>query len=284
MNSVKGKMMRLFLQLLAVVAVSLVGGQVVMAVEGNPWFTLALGVLTALVTLVVYWWVVRLTERRPATDLTRKGVFAGLGGGTLLGVLLFACVIVNIAFLGYYKVDGMGSVTGAVGLFGFMAAAAVTEEVLFRGVLFRFIEKGAGTWIAVVISSVLFGLWHLPNPNASLLGIAIITVGAGGLLAAAYTATRSLWLPIGIHFGWNFAASAIFSTEVSGNGTPAGLLDATTSGPLLVTGGDFGPEASLYSLVFLVLATAVYLWVTRRRRNLVPMRRSDRVTAATLTE
>ena len=274
--------MKLFLQLLAVMVAGVVGGQVVMLVEGDPWLTLALGLLTALVTLVLYWWVVRLTEGGTVTDVTRKGVVAGLGGGTLVGLLLFASVIVNIAFLGYYEVDGMGSVTGAVGLFGFMAAAAVTEEVLFRGVLFRFIERGAGTWIAVVASSVLFGLWHLPNPNASLLGIAIITVGAGGLLAAAYMATRSLWLPIGIHFGWNLAASAIFSTEVSGNGTPAGLLDATTSGPLLVTGGDFGPEASLYSLVFLVLATVVYLWVARRRRNLVPMRRSDRVEATTL--
>lgn len=274
--------MKLFPQLLAVVVAGVVGGQVVMLVEGDPWLTLGLGLLTALVTLALYRWVVRLTEGGTVTDVTRKGVVAGFGGGTLVGLLLFTCVIVNIAFLGYYEVDGLGSVTGAVGLFGFMAAAAVTEEVLFRGVLFRFIERGAGTWIAVVASSVLFGLWHLPNPNASLLGIAIITVGAGGLLAVAYMATRSLWLPIGIHFGWNLAASAIFSTEVSGNGTPAGLLDATTSGPLLVTGGDFGPEASLYSLVFLVLATLAYLWVARRRRNLVPMRRSDRVDAATL--
>lgn len=276
--------MKLFLQLLAVMVAGLVGGRAVMAVEGDPWLTFGLGLLTAVLTLVLYRWVLRLTKDETVTDVTREGVFAGLGGGTLVGVLLFACVIVNIAFLGYYKVDGMGSPTGAVGLFGFMAAAAVTEEVLFRGVLFRFIERGAGTWIAVVASSVLFGLWHLPNPNASLLGIAIITVGAGGLLAVAYVATRSLWLPIGIHFGWNFAASAIFSTEVSGNGTPAGLLDATTSGPLLITGGDFGPEASPYSLVFLVLATLVCLWVARRRRNLVPMRRSDRVAAATLAE
>ena len=283
MDSVKGKNMKLFLQLLAVMVAGVVGGQAVMLVEGDPWLTLGLGLLTAVLTLALYRWVLRLTKDVTVTDVTREGVFAGLGGGTLVGVLLFACVIVNIAFLGHYKVDGMGSPTGAVGLFGFMAAAAVTEEVLFRGVLFRFIERGAGTWIAVVASSVLFGLWHLPNPNASLLGIAIITVGAGGLLAVAYVATRSLWLPIGIHFGWNFAASAIFSTEVSGNGTPAGLLDATTSGPLLITGGDFGPEASLYSLVFLVLATVVYLWVARRRRNLVPMRRSDRVAAATLT-
>ena len=64
------------------------------------------------------------------------------------------------------------------------------------------------------------------------------------MLTAAYIATRKLWLPIGLHFGWNIAAGAIFSTEVSGSNTAQGLLDATMSGPALVTGGDFGPEAS----------------------------------------
>ena len=269
-------------QFSAIVVVGVIGGRTVAMVAGNPWLTFTLGLVVALIAVLVYGWVVRLTEGHPATDVAPQSAVSGIGWGTLIGVLLFGAVIVNIALLGFYEVDGLGTVTGAVGLFGFMAAAAVTEEVLFRGVLLRFVEKGAGTWIAVAVSSVLFGLWHLPNPNASLLGIVIITVGAGGMLAAAYVATRGLWMPIGLHFGWNFAASAIFSTEVSGNGTPQGLLEATTSGPLLITGGDFGPEASLYSLVFLVLTTAVFLWLARRRRNLVPMRRSDRQAVATL--
>lgn len=62
------------------------------------------------------------------------------------------------------------------------------------------------------------------------------------MLTAAYVATRRLWVPIGVHFGWNFAASGIFSTEVSGNDTPQGLLNSSMSGPELLTGGDFGPE------------------------------------------
>jgi hypothetical protein len=87
-------------------------------------------------------------------------------------------------------------------------------------------------------------------------------------------------VPLGLHFGWNFAAGGVFSTEVSGNGTPPGLLDATLSGPAVLTGGDFGPEGSAYAVVFCVLATTVFLWLARRRGNLVPRRRADRIAEA----
>ena len=95
---------------------------------------------------------------------------------------------------------------------------------------------------------------HLVNPDATLWGAIAIAIEAGCMLAACYAATRNLWVPIGLHFGWNFAAGGIFSTVVSGNGASQGLLDATTSGPALLTGGDFGPEASLYTVVAGVLA------------------------------
>ncbi|WP_029391619.1 CPBP family intramembrane glutamic endopeptidase [Streptomyces xiaopingdaonensis] len=276
--------MRLVWQLAAVVAVAFVGGQGVAAVEGNWWLTLALGLLTAVVSVLVYGWVVRKTERRAVTEVDRAGAWPALGRGTLIGVVMFGAVMTNLAAAGYYEVAGIGSVTGAVGLVGFMAAAAATEEVLFRGVLFRIVEERAGTWIALLLTAVLFGLSHLLNPNAGLWGALCIAVEAGGMLAAAYVATRNLWVPIGVHFGWNFAAGALFSTEVSGNDTPQGLLDSSTSGPVLLTGGDFGPEGSVYSVLFGVLVTLAFLWLARRRGHLVPRRRraADADTSITL--
>ncbi|MFC7329088.1 CPBP family intramembrane glutamic endopeptidase [Marinactinospora rubrisoli] len=275
--------MRLVWQFAAVAAVAFLGGQGVMAVQGNPWLTLAIGLLTAVVSVPVYRWVVRRTEHRPVTELAGKGAVTATGLGTLIGVAIFATVIVNIAFLGGYQVHGLGSVTGVAGLLGFMAAAAVTEELMWRGVLFRIVEQRTGTWIALALTGLLFGLAHLLNPHASLWGAIAIAIEAGGMLTAAYVATRSLWLPIGLHFGWNFAASAIFSTEVSGNDTAQGLLDATMPGPALLTGGEFGPEGSLYSIVFCVLATIVFMWLARRRGHLVPLRRRDGRGRATAT-
>lgn len=271
--------MRLVWQLLAVGVIAFGGGQAMLAFDDGGWATLVIGLASAVLSVVVYRWIVKLTERREITELGRSGAWSKTGWGTLLGIGLFSLVIVNLAFLGYYEVDGIGDPEAVIGLFGFMAAAAVTEEVMYRGVLFRVIEQWSGTWIALIVTSLLFGFGHMLNPNASLWGAVAITIEAGGMLGAAYIATRNLWLPIGIHFGWNFAAAAIFSTEVSGNGTPQGLLDAVTSGPTPVSGGDFGPEGSLYSVVFGVVTTIVFLWVAKRRGRLVPLRRAARAEA-----
>ncbi|MFC4335419.1 CPBP family intramembrane glutamic endopeptidase [Salininema proteolyticum] len=277
--------MRLFWQLLAIAVVSFVGGQALYAVEDEPWLMLPVGLVAAVLALFVYRWVVRRTERRAVTELAWEGAAYKTGLGTLTGTAMFGFVIVNIAFLGFYRVDGMGDPGGAAGLLGFMAAAAVTEELLYRGVLFRFVEGWAGTGIALALTGIVFGAVHLVNPGASVVGALSIAVSAGLMLGAAYVATRNLWVPIGIHFGWNFAAGGVFSTEVSGNGTPQGLLDASTSGPALVSGGAFGPEASLYTPLAGLIITAVLLWIAKRRGNLVPMRRKNRAEAvATLAQ
>ncbi|MFB9661196.1 CPBP family intramembrane glutamic endopeptidase [Glycomyces mayteni] len=273
--------MRLVWQLAAVALIAFLGGQGLYAVNGSPWLQLALGLGTAVVAVLVYRWVVAKTERRAVAELGRPGAVGGTALGTVLGVAMFGFVIANIAFLGHYTVDGLGSPEGAVGLVGFMAAAAVTEELLFRGVLLRIVEGWFGTWIALGSTSLLFGLSHLTNPNATLWGAIAIAIEAGGMLGAAYIATRRLWLPIGLHFGWNVAASAIFSTEVSGNGTPQGLLDAATSGPVAVSGGAFGPEGSGYAVFAGAALTVVFLWIAKRRGHLVPLRRrGDRADAA----
>ncbi|GAB4105482.1 type II CAAX endopeptidase family protein [Micromonospora taraxaci] len=265
--------MRLLKQLVAVAAVAFVGGQAIAAVEGNDALTLLLGLSTAVVAVLVYGWVVRRTERRSVTELARSGAGARITRGLLIGFAMFAAVIVNIAFVADYDIDGLGSVTGAVALLGFMAAAAVTEELMFRGVLFRIVEERTGTWIALVLTGVVFGLMHLLNPDASVWGAICIAVEAGFMLAACYAATRNLWVPIGLHFGWNFAAGGIFSVVVSGNGDSEGLLDTSMSGPALVTGGDFGPEGSLYTVVAGVALTVVFMWLAHRRGHIVPRRR-----------
>jgi uncharacterized protein len=264
--------MRLIIQLVVVAAIALAGSVAANAVAWNPPLTLIIGLVTAVAALLAYAWVVRRTERRAPAELSRTGAVPALARGTLLGVGMFAAVILNIAFLGGYQILGWGSPGGAVALLGFMAAAAVTEELLFRGVLFRIVEQRAGTWTALVLTAALFGMAHLFNAHATVWGAIAIAVEAGAMLAAAYAATRTLWVPIGLHFGWNYAASAIFSTEVSGNNTPDGLLHAVTNGPMLLTGGDFGPEASAYAVLFGAALTVVFLWLAHRRGRIVPRR------------
>lgn len=275
--------MRFVKQLFTVAAVALVGWQSVAAVEGNFFLTLVIGAVTAVLGVVVYRWVVQRTERREPAELGLDGWGGKVGRGTLIGFAMFAVVIANIALLGGYHVEGSGSPTGAMGVLGLMVAAAVTEELLFRGVLFRIIEERAGTWIALALTGVVFGAMHLANPDASLWGATAIAIEAGFMLAACYAATRNLWVPIGLHFGWNFAAGGIFSVVVSGNGESKGLLEASTSGPVALSGGVFGPEGSLYAVLAGVVLTLVFLWLAKRRGRIVPRRRRTAQVPATAT-
>ncbi len=261
--------MKYVVQLMAVVVVSVVGVLAFQAADGKPWLTLTVGVVVTTVVVFVYRRVVQRTERRTPSELAAAGAVHGVGRGMLVGTLLFAAVIGTIAAFGGYRIVGTGSVVAAVGLVGLMGAAAVTEELIFRGVLYRWVENHGGTWLALVLTGSLFGFIHLLNANASLWGAIAIAVQAGGMLTAAYLATRSLWLPIGLHFGWNVAASALFSTEVSGNNTPQGILDAVISGPVLLTGGDFGPEGSIFAVLFCTLATVIFLRIAASRGNIV---------------
>jgi membrane protease YdiL (CAAX protease family) len=265
--------MRLLRQLVPVAAIAFAGGRLVGAVAGNAFLTLVVGGVTAVLAVVAYAWTVRWSERRAPVEVAVAGAPAAVGRGVLIGAGMCATVIAGIALLGGYRVEGFGSVTGPVGLIGFMAAAAVTEEVLFRGILFRIVEERTGTWAALALTGVLFGLSHLLNPRADLWGAIAIAIEAGGMLAAAYAATRSLWLPIGLHFGWNFAVAGVFGAEVSGNGAPEGLLNGVTSGPTLLSGGEFGPEAGLCTVVSGVVLTVVFSWLAHRRGRVVPARR-----------
>lgn len=272
--------MRLVWQLLAVAAVSVIGNTVLGAVDGNPWLTLTIGLATALLALVTYAWVVRRTEHRAPAEVSQAMAPGALTRGLLIGSAMCTAVIANIWFLGDYHVHGTGSVTGALALLGVMAAAAVTEELLFRGVLFRIIEEKTGTWLAMLLTGVLFGILHMFNKDATLWGAACIAIEAGFMLAAAYAATRNLWVAIGVHFAWNFALGGVFGLEVSGNGTNKGLLDATTSGGTLASGGTFGPEASVYTVLAGVIITAAFMWVAGRRGHILPPgRRGARVAA-----
>ncbi|MEU4449363.1 CPBP family intramembrane glutamic endopeptidase [Actinosynnema sp. NPDC050801] len=273
--------MRLLMQLGVVGLVAFAGNALVGAMRWNVPFTLVFGLATAALSLCAYAWVVRRTERRVPVEVVPRGAGPAFGRGLLIGLGMFGAVIANIAFLGGYEVLGWGSLGGAVAVFGFMAAAVVVEELIFRGILFRIVEQRVGTWASLALTGLLFGAAHLFNSHATWWTAVAIAVEAGFMLAAAYAATRNLWVPIGVHFGWNFAQGGVFSTSVSGGDAPQGLLDGVTSGPLLLSGGEFGPEASAYSVLAGVVVTAGFLWLARRRGNLVPARRRS-TAAATL--
>jgi membrane protease YdiL (CAAX protease family) len=141
------------------------------------------------------------------------------------------------------------------------------EELISRGYLLQNLIDGLNVFWGVMISSFLFGLLHLANPNSSIAG-AVGTFLLGIFLSYAYLATRQLWLPIGLHIGWNFFEGPIFGYPVSGVDAFR-LLQQSVNGPSLVTGGSFGPEAGLILLVGLVLGVGTVYAYSRFRSNSV---------------
>ena len=208
---------------------------------------------------------VRLVERRRASELAGKGALRETGAGIAVGAGLLAASITSIAVLGYYEVTGSNPASVILPTLAMAIASGYVEEVLFRGVLFRIVEESLGTWIALAFTSLLFGFAHIMNPNATLFSSFAIAMEAGVLLGAAYVLTRRLWLAVGIHFAWNFTQGGIFGVRMSGI-TVDGLLESQLSGPMLLSGGEFGVEASIFALA-LGMGTGVWFLVKAGRKG-----------------
>jgi uncharacterized protein len=224
--------------------------------------------LLAALVLLAYRTYVRIIEKRAMTELSRPRFARELGAGVLLGAVLFSVTIGVLAALGAYQVSGSNGWYPVLAAVPACILAAVLEEVTIRGVIFRILEQWLGSWIALAFSAVLFGLLHLLNPGATLLSAGAIMLEAGILLATAYMLTGRLWLCMGLHFGWNFTQGGIFSAAVSGGAT-TGLLQAKLVGPVWLTGGSFGPEASLVSVMVCTTAGLVLLIAAVRRGRVI---------------
>jgi membrane protease YdiL (CAAX protease family) len=236
--------------------------------------------ILAVVMIAAYRFLVSVLERRTADELESSGAVRALAPGVLAGAGLFALVYAVLWTLGAVSFGGSGGFGGVGHAFAAAIAAAVGEEIVFRGVLYRRLEERLGTTIALVVSAAAFGLVHAGNPGANWASTVAIALESGVLLGLAYAATRSLWLPIGLHFGWNFTEGGIFGAAVSG-GQTSGLINAPLVGPPLITGGAFGPEASLAALVVSLSASLALAWyVVHTGRWRPPRWRSQHTEAA----
>jgi membrane protease YdiL (CAAX protease family) len=218
--------------------------------------------------VALYVGYVRLVERRPVDELAGAGAAAELAGGFALGAALFGATIGILCALGVASI-GPGDGWGALGrgLIGAIAAALL-EEILVRAILFRIIEQALGTLIALALSAAVFGLLHASNPGASVTSTLAIALEPGILLAAAFAWTRRLWIVFGLHAAWNFTEGGVFGASVSGNDAH-GLFSTQLHGARLLTGGEFGPEASIVAVVVCLIA-ALALLARVRRAGFVP--------------
>jgi hypothetical protein len=235
-----------------------VSGIIIFALEGG-------------VSIAGYLLYVRLVEKRSAVELSRFRI-ALLALGTLVGLVWFGLLMAMLYAGGHYQIDRLAFPNRLLSAVIFALGTAIWEEVTFRGLLFRITEQTFGTWVGVAVSAVAFGAIHGLNPNASLAASIAIILESGILLAAAYFATRTLWLPIGLHFGWNFAEDFIFGVRMSGHAPRPAIVDGTLTGSSLWTGGIYGLESSIWAIGMAAILSGVLIAIAIRRREIVPAR------------
>lgn len=187
--------------------------------------------------------------------------------GALIGLVLVSVLFFLGLGLGHLEIQ-LNHVTPVLLKNIFILAMLTTifqsafEELLFRGYIFQNFIEGANAFIAVAVISVLFGLGHLLTPHSSWIAALNLTL-FGILLALGYLYTKSLWLPSGLHFTWNFCMRNIFSLPVSGSESASTLFVVEQTGPAWMTGGDYGPEAGIPAFILLIAAC---IFITRWRK------------------
>lgn len=245
----------------------------------------ALGPLKAAMVLLVTWLCVRLRRESLASVGLRpdRRWAAQFGGGTLVGIvsaIAIALLMWATGNVGFELNPDRSVAQLAFGLHVYFFVA-LFEELLFRGFVFQRLIAGIGAWPALLGVSLLFAGSHWDNPgmDGTTLAWATLELFLGAwLLGLAYQRTRSLALPIGLHLGWNWAHGTLFGFDVSGIDNTGWLHPMLAEGPAWLTGGKFGPEATVFAVI-VDAATIVALWTWRPRGDAaVPVRPAAQTT------
>lgn len=240
-------------------------------------------VLTTIAMLLVYSAMLRYLDRERGSTLAAMGLPLRKGWlrESLLGVAiafgLITLAVSAIAVFGHIEMhtalNGV-AVRRLVEVTILLLFGAIMEELMFRGYPFQRLVDAVGKTGAILLFSALFGYVHLNNPNAGgfLSWGFFNTIAVGVVFAIAYLKFRTLWLPWGMHFGWNFSLGVVYGLPVSGLSLFSVVIKSSATGPALLTGGAYGIEASLTGAVAIVVGLAVVLALPGPRNTVLPFR------------
>lgn len=274
----KSALVRIILGLIICLAAVIIGQQIFLKIPGISMLNtnsrnLIKGIFVSVLAIGSYWLFYRKYEKRVITELSTKSIGKKLFAGIIVGGGLQSLTILVIYLYGGFRVIAVNPVSILIIPFTVAFTVAILEEILIRGIVFRITEEKLGSTIALIISGAIFGGLHLINPHVTLISVLCITV-VGVLLAASYMYYRNLWLPIAIHFAWNFTQNGIFGAITSGNEKTSSLLTSKISGPEIITGGQFGPEGSIQAaLVCLIAAILIIMQLYKQNKIIKPSRK-----------
>ena len=203
-------------------------------------------------------------------SLSFRGKMRMMGIGWAVSVVNFLAIIVCLFLCGCYRIVNVElDVASQLSWLSLFLLVGVVEEVIFRGILFRLIADKWNIAVGLTTSSLLFGLAHLGNPGATLWAALAIALASGWLFGMAYAYHQPIWVPVGMHWAWNYLEGGVFGCSVSG--TPLDyqpLITPRISGADILSGGAFGPEASIICVALGIGISIVYtmLYIKKRKR------------------
>ena len=227
----------------------------------------------AFISLLVFFRV-KVIEKRSFSSIgfNKNNWLKKYSLGFLIGLAMMSIIVLILFPFGYITVEknpiqpvGISAIASVlVILFGWIIQGA-TEEIVTRGWLLNVLSTKYNIGVGLLISSTLFGLMHLTNPNVNY--IAVINIILVGLFYGLYVIkTNDFWAVCGMHSAWNFAQGNIFGFKVSGLDVSVGsLIDLNLVGSDFVTGGIFGPEAGITATFILLASIGILLFIDKKR-------------------
>ena len=230
--------------------------------SGSPSTAMKLlaGIAGSVALVLFYWLAVRLGERRRVPELALRQAPVELLAGVALGAALMAAIVGVLWLFGWVTIVPRPVDAIALALRDSIRSG-VLEEVVLRLVIFRLLWRAFGIWPALAGAALLFGVLHLANPDSGWFAAACLIAGEG-IAIGLYLITGRIWASIGMHAGWNFAQGWFFGAVVSGTTEIAGGPFALRPVPGIaeaLSGGGFGPEASVAALLVSLAASAALL-------------------------
>jgi len=226
----------------------------------SPGAKLTAGIAGSIALVVAYWAAVRFGERRHVPELNLRRAPLDLLFGLTVGAAMMVAIVGILWAFGWVVIEARTVDRVALALRDSIRSG-VLEELVMRLVVLRLLWRAFGIWPAMIAAALTFGMLHLANPDSSWWAAACLIAGEG-VGIGLYLITGRIWAPIGMHAAWNFAQGWIFGAVVSGTTDIAGgplSLRPVPGSPDLLSGGGFGPEASVAALVLSLVGSVLFL-------------------------
>lgn len=253
-----------------IIAQQLVGKLLDLTSIDNSFRNFIKGIIASVFVITGYILFYSKVEKRDITELSKKGIVKNIVFGILIGAAIQILTLFVISIPGQLQIVSVNPLSFVVTPLAVALSVAIFEEILLRGIIFRIVEEKLGSITALLLSALIFGGVHSMNPGSSIIS-SLCTGLVGFIFGAVYVYSRSLWLPIAIHFSWNFVQSGIFGAVTSGNEKTSSLLTTEISGPEIITGGAFGPEGTIQAVILWSVVAIILSILIVKQNKLIPL-------------